>query len=209
MGSSNGLIFFGWMRRQRKRTVLLTRCSARLQSGVTMGFVIIWNDDRQRALFLRNLMPSSSAVAPWCLIPLWFILMCSCGDVPVTLKDLRGGLSVSAQKDSSGLSYSFILCQERRLTASWEKRQQKGPSSKHQPWKQNTSKKLNLTKHQTAGCSALTRAITLNTPWTQGIGLIYPSGREPISSWHGGNQTPKVTGWSLCLQRGAEMHRRV
>lgn len=159
MGSSNGLIFFGWMRRGRKRTVLLTHCSARLQGGVTMGFVIVWNDDR-RERFLRNLMPSSSGVAPRCLIPLWFILMCSCADVPITLKDFRGGLSVSAQRDFCGISYSLILCKERRPTASSEKRSD-GRSSEHQPEKTEKNKNTTVQRtdqktrpDQTANCRA-------------------------------------------------------
>lgn len=150
---------FGWMRRGGRRTVLLTHCWARLQSGVTMGFVIVWNDDR-REHFLRNLKPSSSGVVPWCLIPLWFILMCSCADVPITLKDFRGGLSVSARKDVRGISYSLILCKERRPPASWEKRSN-GRSSEHQPGKkQKHICAENRSKNETWANSKLQGALT-------------------------------------------------
>lgn len=90
MAFSNGLIFFGWMRRKTTGTVLLTHCSVRLRNGVTMSFAIVWNDDRQEPSWWC-LMPSSQprrAMTPNTFVISFHVISQWC----VGLKYSRGGI---------------------------------------------------------------------------------------------------------------------
>lgn len=70
--------------------------------------------DKSSLVIFNAIKPPCRAVMPDASVISFNVFKQWC----VQVKDLRGGISVSAHKDFSGISHSLILCKERRLTAS-------------------------------------------------------------------------------------------